>query len=433
MPCCRGKAIQPDGPKVLFVPYNKRSCRDVIFLLLWMAFLAGNFFVAYIGFQHGEPQKLIYASDYNGGTCGLGPLADKKYVYYPRMNEDMLQQIVKEKKQPHEVKFYGLCQESCPVKKESGKYVCNYEEQAIMDNKTSAADKAAYAQPLVAEEKCWYMPLDTLSTFFRCFPSEEVNTTVVIKCLDSDEIEIPADSLQGREVYTDGVPNENCKTTFTVTQTMEVGAGGMSAENPMMDKLMAIGPMIGRWTSDLQLAAPSIFVIGVGFAFTLGVFWLVLIKYCAGPTVWLTVTSVILVVAAGTLLAGCKGGLLGPGCPALMNLALSGDLAVSDLVGGGGGSGGGNSTGGGGSNSTGGGGGGQVSTQTSGTSDAATEQALAEQQRFQGVAYVGTAVTLLLLCVLIFMRKQIKVAIAMMKEASRAAKVGWLIGGWVGG
>jgi hypothetical protein len=57
-----------------------------IFLLWWL----GMVVIAAIGVTNGDPVKLLFAHDAEGNTCGKGPLRDKKLVYYPRLESDML-------------------------------------------------------------------------------------------------------------------------------------------------------------------------------------------------------------------------------------------------------------------------------------------------------------------------------------------------------
>ena len=53
-------------------PIDKRGCTDVLCLLLLLAFLGGWIFVAYMAFQHGNPEVLIYPSNSNGQVRNVG-------------------------------------------------------------------------------------------------------------------------------------------------------------------------------------------------------------------------------------------------------------------------------------------------------------------------------------------------------------------------
>lgn len=53
-------------------PINKRSCTDVICLLLFLVFLGAWIAVAVYAFANGNPQRLIYPSNSDGEICGRG-------------------------------------------------------------------------------------------------------------------------------------------------------------------------------------------------------------------------------------------------------------------------------------------------------------------------------------------------------------------------
>jgi len=50
---------------------QKRSCHDILFLLLFIAFWAGMFYVARQALDNGDPDRLIYGWDYEGNVCGV--------------------------------------------------------------------------------------------------------------------------------------------------------------------------------------------------------------------------------------------------------------------------------------------------------------------------------------------------------------------------
>ncbi|XP_072167973.1 choline transporter-like protein 4 [Diadema setosum] len=64
-------------------PIKKRGCTDVICCLIFLAFLGGQGFIAYIAFTTGDPQTIIYATDYKGQICGSTPeVANLTSLFY---------------------------------------------------------------------------------------------------------------------------------------------------------------------------------------------------------------------------------------------------------------------------------------------------------------------------------------------------------------
>ncbi|KAI9204340.1 plasma-membrane choline transporter-domain-containing protein [Polychytrium aggregatum] len=72
-------------------PIENRKCRDVLFLLLYLIFWAAMLFVASIGFETGDPRRLLIPTDYLGQQCGvnntvlhsnLTDFTTKPYAYF---------------------------------------------------------------------------------------------------------------------------------------------------------------------------------------------------------------------------------------------------------------------------------------------------------------------------------------------------------------
>jgi len=106
--CCSGK-VAAEGEN-LSTSYEKvnRKCHDVLFLVLFAVFWIGMLAIAGAGLANGDPERLIYATDYIGDTCGSGALKDKPLVYYPRMNKDLLD-ATSAGTPAVDAKLYGIC------------------------------------------------------------------------------------------------------------------------------------------------------------------------------------------------------------------------------------------------------------------------------------------------------------------------------------
>ncbi|MEW5314523.1 MAG: hypothetical protein WDW38_006015 [Sanguina aurantia] len=64
MGCCGKQEVQEEGMT------KKRRCRDILCLLIFVAFWAGMFIVAGIAFTTGDPNRLVYGVDSYGFSCG---------------------------------------------------------------------------------------------------------------------------------------------------------------------------------------------------------------------------------------------------------------------------------------------------------------------------------------------------------------------------
>uniref|UniRef100_A0A336K006 CSON001358 protein n=1 Tax=Culicoides sonorensis TaxID=179676 RepID=A0A336K006_CULSO len=64
-------------------PLAKRSCTDVICLLIFLLFLCGWGFVAYFAYQHGDLNRLLVPSDSSGLRCGVdSEVLDRPYLVF---------------------------------------------------------------------------------------------------------------------------------------------------------------------------------------------------------------------------------------------------------------------------------------------------------------------------------------------------------------
>ena len=70
-----------------FRPASERRCTDVCALVFFIAHLLLMLAVAGVAYGYGDPDKLLYASDHTGATCGTGDKLDRPLIYYPHMQE----------------------------------------------------------------------------------------------------------------------------------------------------------------------------------------------------------------------------------------------------------------------------------------------------------------------------------------------------------
>ena len=52
-------------------PIKDRGCTDVICCLIFLAFLGGQAYIAYLALTTGDPNTVVYPTDYQGQICGM--------------------------------------------------------------------------------------------------------------------------------------------------------------------------------------------------------------------------------------------------------------------------------------------------------------------------------------------------------------------------
>ncbi|KAG3113456.1 hypothetical protein PI124_g7606 [Phytophthora idaei] len=397
MGCCSTKeqvGVQDGAPSQGVAPASSRKCRDVLCALFFAVFWVGMIAIAAVGFMHGEPKRLLYGSDYNGTTCGTGKHQDQPLTFYPRIMQDLLEQASNPSLSPEDFSLYGVCVATCP---DAGTYICNYEAEAEIQSDTSLKtdeeqqeerkSRATNLMILPSEKQCWLVALPNEQVFYRCLQITELNSTSVEKCVvPGDEPEY-YDEVNGVQV-----PNEKCeiKRVITTSESMEP-----AQENPLYSTLQTVGATIGRVIGDLQETWPVFLLCGGVLALVLGFAFVILLRFCAGCIVWITLWSFVLLLLLFALMLSTKGGIIGSSDLSALTSEITSAAAAAG-----------------------------VDTSNVNATEIVlpqTLQASQDRQKAYAVAayvvYALAGVALLLVC---FFQKKIRIAVGIVKEASRA-------------
>jgi hypothetical protein len=166
------------------VPLSARKCTDCLFLLIFGLYCIGMLVIGIIGFQNGDPQRLVYGSDYKGRTCGGENKTNEKFIVYPRPHEDVyLAGTTVALSRPWDINFFSVCVEACP---QADQVVCDDEGTELVNAAIALSGNdfnseamqcidGIIANPLTCYDAkirrhCWPMLFDTTPVLFRCFP-----------------------------------------------------------------------------------------------------------------------------------------------------------------------------------------------------------------------------------------------------------------------
>ena len=86
-------------------PLEDRSCTDVLFCIIFLAFLVGFGVVSVFGYQNGQPQRLLAPLDADGRFCGLDPVVQDYPYLYLALDPTKVTEIFKT----------AVCVSSCPM------------------------------------------------------------------------------------------------------------------------------------------------------------------------------------------------------------------------------------------------------------------------------------------------------------------------------
>jgi choline transporter-like protein 2/4/5 len=373
--CCSNKVGADDGV-AHSTSYEKvnRKCHDVLFLVIFVAFWLGMFAIAGAGVSAGDPERLIFASDFQGQTCGAKAYKDKPLVYYPRMNQDLIE-ASQRGTSPVDTKLYGICVSKCPSRND---YICNY-DQYKSDGTYAGKDsqKTAVAKDIFSKGPCWYVGVDTTPTIFRCIPKQQSNTNTTKWCSTPDGLvrNKTATDKNGNPYYNavTGNPTAYCETVYFERSSSGYEQG---QENPLFEKLRSVAALFSSWAGDIQTTVSPIAICGLVLPLVLGLAFLVMLRYCAGCMVWTVIYCVIVLCAACSFGLSVKAGMIG-----------TGTFATTPLAG--------------------------------YSASLATQTQNDNQTIYEIVAWVCIVLTLVLFVTICFMRHKVKVCIGVIREASR--------------
>ncbi|KAG6611849.1 Choline transporter-like protein [Phytophthora cinnamomi] len=411
-----------------FKPSN-RKCTDVLCLLFFVVFWIGMIIIAGVGYQHGKPQRLIYGTDWMGRTCGAKagktdnvPAYDftgYKYMIYPRLSEDLLALSAsglsaKQLANPSTLrKLFGVCVPSCPLLTDSTNdlYVHAYldyemHKDPVNEDDTSAGSTMEYDKA----GSPWKLMTNSSNVLYRCVELTKIEVTESARCIDDCTDEETKNYKVGTpltcgtnetmnpfrdcgdttcaEMVTTLRPN--CTNLESTRQERQIGS---TTEDPVTKMLSRKWYMVARWLGDLQKAAFPILICGGLFALVLGMIWLVLLRYCAGLFVWVVIVLVVAMQIVVTVFCAYEGNLINS---TSMQSTLTG-MGVSSAKAQ------------------------AVTTATTTYITSAGINVADDQAHYWAIAcYVLTAIDALLLLLLIFMCGRIRIAIGIIREASKA-------------
>lgn len=230
------------------------------------------------------------------------------------------------------------------------------------------------------KSSCWTSAQDTSPVLFRCLPIESSNETIIREeCLDP----VGADPACTTELFMSGGCAEVCHSKRVEKEVWEVAA---TTPNPLVEQLQGHIQILGRFLGDMAAAKWLVLAIGGVGALFLGVVWLIALQFFAGCMVWITCALVLLVLIIMSLFCSVRGGLISSSQLSSLSFLAENNSTSAALA--------------------------RV------TSSSSTTSTL----QFKVAGYVLWALTIIVFLLLIAMHKRIKIAVAVIRESSRAIR-----------
>ncbi|XP_051126345.1 choline transporter protein 1-like [Andrographis paniculata] len=271
---------------------HNRKCRDVVFLVLFVAFWVAMIVNSSFGFNRGDPLRLTYSLDYKGNVCGdkhANPdLRQLQLRYFMNPNE-VYQTGVKDTKF-HLSSARSICLMSCPVPSEedSLNWVCDYPDGEV--------------RLKIGE---W---IDRNYNYFADLTPELRNTSL---------------QLQG-PCYPVIFPSVNVYWTCQLIarasnvsmKHWEVTGGVKVVEDISIDKsihksINSRSSVLKRYVADVGKSWPVLLVCGGFLPLFLSLLWLLMIRYFVSGMPWITVVVFNLLMVSVTMFYYLKAGWIG--------------------------------------------------------------------------------------------------------------------------
>jgi choline transporter-like protein 2/4/5 len=286
---------------------EKRKCTDLFCVVLFLAYALGMLFLAYLTVSAGNPYSLLYGSDYEGRICGTEEMENYPLTYYPQIAQDMLVAASEGKTNPLTIPLTGVCVEECPT---IGDVVCTdagelalqeYMDGTSTDDRLAARaacnDLSAWMSApecRTISSECWIVPLRTNKMLYRCLWAKEQRSNVTIICESPPALE----GLHFSEMTPE--EQEQCVTATTITVTEQRSS---AQPDPVADKIADLSESIGILIADIMNSISVVLVVGGAVVFFGALLWVVLLRCCVKPIIWGTIWIACLALIGATVMA----------------------------------------------------------------------------------------------------------------------------------
>ncbi|KAG0610439.1 hypothetical protein M758_7G065600 [Ceratodon purpureus] len=270
---------------------QNRKCRDILFLILFLAYGIGIIIESSYGFNKGDPRRLVYGLDYKGNTCGDNKgslnLKDFDIRYWVNPNQVYKSGLTSDPFNLADAR--SICLSDCPAPSATNlTWVCDYPEG---DVKLSMSEWAArnydYFSTLSPVQQA-----SSLNLTGPCYPVLFASTNVFWSCQLDDS------------------PSNTTLALWQKAGGVQVNSGNVIVQ-VIQKALTTPAAVIKRYIADLGRAWPVLVVCGGIAPLVLSVLYLVLVRYFVGLLTWLTIILLNVLTLLVTLFFYIKAGWIG--------------------------------------------------------------------------------------------------------------------------
>ncbi|XP_041368219.1 choline transporter-like protein 2 isoform X3 [Gigantopelta aegis] len=277
-------------------PIKNRSCTDVLCCILFLAFVGGLVAVAFFAYTYGDPKLLLYPVDSNGQLCGLGSHRGKPNLFFF--------DLVKCGRMGPGVFLNGcptpqVCMSTCPQKNyvAVADFTTNNKNSLICKDGTDKSAKTVL--DLVKDDDCAAYYLKSETVLNRCLPLSDLlnlanNAVTVItdsgeqNLTDSSNSSISGAALNTAKRTTYNLTNETGMTAEDFQRGVSVLQQFLKAKE-YGEKI--ISDIVATWWMMLVILILTMFV---------SLIWISVMRWIAGIMVWFTIIAFVGLFGFGT-------------------------------------------------------------------------------------------------------------------------------------
>eukprot|EP00740_Mantoniella_antarctica_P000711 CAMPEP_0181393730 /NCGR_PEP_ID=MMETSP1106-20121128/27352_1 /TAXON_ID=81844 /ORGANISM="Mantoniella antarctica, Strain SL-175" /LENGTH=752 /DNA_ID=CAMNT_0023515083 /DNA_START=27 /DNA_END=2285 /DNA_ORIENTATION=- len=303
---------EPKEETVETIMNKNRRCTDILFLLIFFAFMVGLFAAGIYGFANGDPRILIYGTDYQGDLCDSGHLDGLKTRYWVNPYEIMSSIPSATKSNRYNFRdVKSICLDACPItatEKDSVHWVCNYPDSrdgygySAWTTDTWRANKYDYFSllnetlqktSLQYKGPCYPVLLPTVNNYQSCTYFGTVSNTSEAAFTKLAQEKLGADAASSRP---ESYPLSSVVGTLSST---------------VSDFLSAPLAIMERYVDDFAQGWAVCLVMGFFIPVALSFMWLFILRYFTGIFAYLIVLAVNVGAILCTIFLYMKAGIIG--------------------------------------------------------------------------------------------------------------------------
>lgn len=270
---------------------HNRKCRDLVFLVIFVAFWVAMIVNSSFGFNQGNPLRLTYGLDYKGNVCGTRngdpDLRELEVKYW--MNPNQIYESGQKDSQMNLADARSICLMECPIPSEDGlNWVCDYPEgdvhMSVDDWIEREYDYFEYLTP--------DMRNSSLQLQGPCYP-----------------VIFPSENVYWSCQFIARASNSSMR------HWQQMG-GVIIQENMIIDKttrkaIDSHSEVLKRYVADIGKSWPVLLVCGGMVPLFMSLIWLLMIRHFVAAMTWITVVVFNVLIISVTMFYYLKAGWIG--------------------------------------------------------------------------------------------------------------------------